>query len=65
MNRHKSQSCRIQTKNVATLLQWVDSMLQGDEFQRAINFIQAVLRLTLRDMMERSEKMRKRAIRFS
>lgn len=45
----------IQTKNVATLLQWVDSMLQGDEFNEPLTLSQAVLRLTLRDMMERSE----------
>ena len=46
---------QMQSKNVATLLQWVHDMLAGDEFNPAMTLSQVVLRLTLRDMLERNE----------
>lgn len=45
----------MQSKNVATLFSWVEDMLKGDEVNEPMNLNQVVTRLTLRDMMERSE----------
>lgn len=46
----------MQSKNVATLFQWVSEMLKGDEFNDPMNLNQVVARLTLRDMLERNEE---------
>ena len=45
----------MQSKNVATLFDWVADMLKGDETNEPMNLNQVVTRLTLRDMLERSE----------
>ena len=44
-----------QSKNVATLFDWVADMLKGDETNEPMNLNQVVTRLTLRDMLERGE----------
>ena len=46
----------MQSKNVATLFDWVADMLKGDEFNEPMNLNQIVTRLTLRDMLERGEE---------
>ncbi|MFZ7305342.1 DNA helicase Rep [Avibacterium avium] len=46
----------VQSKNVATLFQWVAEMLKGDEFNEPMTLNQVVARLTLRDMLERGEE---------
>ncbi|MGV6988280.1 DNA helicase Rep [Testudinibacter sp. P80/BLE/0925] len=45
----------MQSKNVATLFEWVADMLRGDEYNDAMTLNQVVTRLTLRDMLERGE----------
>ncbi|WP_040975312.1 DNA helicase Rep [Necropsobacter massiliensis] len=45
----------MQSKNVATLFEWVGDMLKGDEFNEPMNLNQVVTRLALRDMLERGE----------
>ncbi|AWX15698.1 DNA helicase Rep [Mergibacter septicus] len=45
----------MQSKNVATLFSWVETMLQGDDFNLPMNLTQVVSCLTLRDMLERGE----------
>ena len=49
------KAAEMQSKNVATLFDWVADMLKGDEFNEPMNLNQVVTRLTLRDMLERSE----------
>lgn len=49
------KAAEIQSRNVAMLLQWVHDMLEGDEFNPSMTLSQVVLRLTLRDMLERNE----------
>ncbi|MCK3658217.1 ATP-dependent DNA helicase Rep [Pasteurellaceae bacterium Pebbles2] len=49
------KAAEMQSKNVATLFEWVADMLKGDEFNEAMNLNQVVTRLTLRDMLERGE----------
>ncbi|WP_373100977.1 MULTISPECIES: DNA helicase Rep [Pasteurellaceae] len=46
----------MQSKNVATLFEWVADMLKGDEFNEPMSLSQVVTRLTLRDMLERGEE---------
>ncbi|KAE9526460.1 DNA helicase Rep [Testudinibacter aquarius] len=46
----------MQSKNVATLFEWVAGMLRGDEYNEAMTLNQVVTRLTLRDMLERGEE---------
>ncbi|QLB15179.1 ATP-dependent DNA helicase Rep [Mannheimia granulomatis] len=45
----------MQSRNVQTLFEWVQGMLEGDEIEEAMNLVQVVNRLTLRDMLERGE----------
>lgn len=45
----------MQSKNVATLFEWVAVMLKGDEFNEPMSLSQVVSHLTLRDMLERNE----------
>lgn len=49
------KSAEMQSQNVATLFEWVDGMLKGDEFNEPMTLSQVVTRLTLRDMLERGE----------
>ncbi|PJG83639.1 DNA helicase Rep [Caviibacterium pharyngocola] len=49
------KAAEIQSKNVATLFEWVADMLKGDEFNEPMTLNQVVTRLTLRDMLERGE----------
>lgn len=46
----------MQARNVATLFDWVATMLAGDGVNEALNLNQVVARLTLRDMLERGEE---------
>ena len=50
------KAAEMQSKNVATLFDWVADMLKGDEFNESMNLNQIVTRLTLRDMLERGEE---------
>ena len=45
----------MQSRNVQTLFEWVQSMLEGNEIEEPMNLVQVVNRLTLRDMLERGE----------
>ena len=45
----------MQSRNVQTLFEWVQKMLDGDEINEPMSLNQAVTNLTLRDMIERSE----------
>ncbi|AUI65091.1 MULTISPECIES: DNA helicase Rep [Glaesserella] len=49
------KSAEMQSRNVQTLFEWVEKMLEGDEISEPMNLNQVVTNLTLRDMMERSE----------
>ncbi|MGQ0286401.1 DNA helicase Rep [Pasteurellaceae bacterium 22721_9_1] len=49
------KAAEMQSKNVATLFEWVADMLRGDEFNEAMSLSQVVARLILRDMLERGE----------
>ncbi|HDV7283405.1 TPA: DNA helicase Rep [Mannheimia haemolytica] len=46
----------MQSRNVQTLFEWVQAMLEGDEIEAPMNLVQVVNRLTLRDMLERGEE---------
>ncbi|WP_314886445.1 DNA helicase Rep [Aggregatibacter segnis] len=50
------KAAEMQSKNVATLFDWIADMLKGDEFNEPMNLNQIVTRLTLRDMLERGEE---------
>ncbi|AAU37020.1 DNA helicase Rep [[Mannheimia] succiniciproducens] len=50
------KAAEMQSKNVATLFDWVNDMLGGDEFNEPMTLNQVVTRLTLRDMLERGEE---------
>ena len=50
------KAAEMQSKNVATLFDWVADMLKGDEFNEPMNLNQIVTRLMLRDMLERGEE---------
>ena len=50
------KAAEMQSKNVATLFDWVADMLKGDEFNEPMNLNQIVARLTLRDMLERGKE---------
>ncbi|AHG77196.1 DNA helicase Rep [Mannheimia varigena] len=45
----------MQSRNVQTLFEWVQEMLEGDEIEEPMSLVQVVNRLTLRDMLERGE----------
>ncbi|MDP8100474.1 DNA helicase Rep [Phocoenobacter atlanticus] len=49
------KAAEMQSRNVETLFEWVEGMLAGDEINEPMNLAQVVTRLTLRDMLERSE----------
>ena len=50
-----SKAAEMQSRNVQTLFEWVQSMLEGNEIEEPMNLVQVVNRLTLRDMLERGE----------
>ncbi|MDO4430074.1 MAG: DNA helicase Rep [Lonepinella koalarum] len=54
-NANNPKAAEMQSKNVATLFEWVADMLNGDEHNEPLNLNQIVTRLTLRDMLERGE----------
>ncbi|VTU09510.1 ATP-dependent DNA helicase [Actinobacillus indolicus] len=49
------KSAEMQSRNVQTLFEWVEKMLEGDELSEPMSLNQVVTNLTLRDMMERGE----------
>ncbi|MDO9758962.1 DNA helicase Rep [Glaesserella parasuis] len=49
------KSGEMQSRNVQTLFEWVEKMLEGDELSEPMSLNQVVTNLTLRDMMERGE----------
>lgn len=49
------KAAEMQSKNVATLFDWIADMLKGDELELPMTLNQVVARLTLRDMLERNE----------
>ena len=49
------KAAEMQSRNVQTLFEWVQSMLEGNEIEEAMNLVQVVNHLTLRDMLERGE----------
>ncbi len=50
------KAAEMQSKNVATLFDWVAEMLKGNDMDEPITLNQVVTRLTLRDMLERGEE---------
>ncbi|WP_101774572.1 DNA helicase Rep [Pasteurella oralis] len=50
------KAAEMQSKNVATLFDWIGDMLKDDEVDEPMSLNQVVTRLTLRDMMERGEE---------
>lgn len=49
------KAAEMQSRNVQTLFEWVQKMLEGDELNAPMNLSQVVTHLTLRDMLERGE----------
>ncbi|QXP22315.1 DNA helicase Rep [Actinobacillus pleuropneumoniae] len=49
------KAAEMQSRNVQTLFEWVQGMLEGDEIEEPMTLVQVVNRLTLRDMLERGE----------
>lgn len=49
------KAAEMQSRNVQTLFEWVQKMLDGDEINEPMSLSQVVTNLTLRDMMERGE----------
>lgn len=49
------KAAEMQSRNVQTLFEWVQKMLDGDEMNEPMSLSQVVTNLTLRDMMERNE----------
>ncbi|WGE45597.1 DNA helicase Rep [Actinobacillus equuli] len=49
------KAAEMQSRNVQTLFEWVQGMLEGDEIEEPMMLVQVVNRLTLRDMLERGE----------
>lgn len=49
------KAAEMQSRNVQTLFEWVQGMLEGDEIEESMTLVQVVNRLTLRDMLERGE----------
>ncbi|HHE3466517.1 TPA: DNA helicase Rep [Pasteurella multocida] len=50
------KAAEMQSKNVATLFDWVAEMLKGNDIDEPMTLNQVVTRLTLRDMLERGEE---------
>ncbi|WP_439257310.1 DNA helicase Rep [Lonepinella sp. BR2271] len=49
------KAAEMQSKNVATLFDWIGAMLKGDEVNEPMSLNQVVTNLTLRDMLDRAE----------
>ncbi|EFX91268.1 ATP-dependent DNA helicase Rep [Actinobacillus ureae ATCC 25976] len=49
------KAAEMQSRNVQTLFEWVQGILEGDEIEEPMTLVQVVNRLTLRDMLERGE----------
>ena len=49
------RAAEMRMKNVSTLFKWVSQMLEGSDEDEAMTLPEVVIRLTLRDMMERGE----------
>ncbi|WP_150540013.1 DNA helicase Rep [Actinobacillus vicugnae] len=49
------KAAEMQSRNIQTLFEWVQGMLEGDEIEEPMTLVQVVNRLTLRDMLERGE----------
>ncbi|CAJ0992601.1 DNA helicase Rep [Pantoea sp. Nvir] len=49
------KSAEMRMKNVNTLLQWMQEMLEGNDLDKPMTLAQVVTRFTLRDMMERDK----------
>ena len=49
------RAAEMRMKNVSTLFKWVSEMLEGSEMDEPMTLPEVVIRLTLRDMMERGE----------
>ncbi|WP_392551701.1 DNA helicase Rep [Orbus wheelerorum] len=48
-------AAQMRMKNVEQLMNWLDEMMKGDDIDEAVTLEQAVMRFTLRDMLERNE----------
>ncbi|XKM14421.1 DNA helicase Rep [Orbaceae bacterium ac157xtp] len=48
-------AAQMRMKNVEQLLSWLNDMLKGDDVDEAVTLEQAVMKFTLRDMLERNE----------
>lgn len=48
-------AAQMRMKNVEQLVSWLDAMLKGDDIDEPTTLEQAVMRFTLRDMLERNE----------
>ncbi|MBO1520156.1 DNA helicase Rep [Oceanisphaera pacifica] len=49
------RAAEMRMQNVSTIFKWVSQMLEGSELEDAMTLPEVVIRLTLRDMMERGE----------
>jgi ATP-dependent DNA helicase Rep len=54
-NSTSAKAAEMRMKNVTELFSWVNQMIAGSELEEPMTLAQVVTRLTLRDMMERSE----------
>ncbi|QLB20517.1 ATP-dependent DNA helicase Rep [Vespertiliibacter pulmonis] len=54
-NATMPKAAEMQSRNVQTLFEWVQKMLEGDELNEPMTLSQVVANLTLRDMLERGE----------
>jgi len=50
-----AKAAEMRMKNIIELFSWVNQMLKGSDLEESMTLAQVVTRLTLRDMMERSE----------
>lgn len=49
------RAAEMRMQNVSTIFKWVSQMLEGSDLEEAMTLPEVVIRLTLRDMMERGE----------
>lgn len=49
------RAAEMRMQNVSTLFKWVSQMLEGSDLDEPLDLSEVVIRLTLRDMMERGE----------
>lgn len=48
-------AAQMRLRNVEQLISWLDEMMKGDDIDEPVTLEQAVIRFTLRDMLERNE----------